>query len=881
MQLTRRSLLGAAATKGFAQAIRPGGSTETAIRIPRVPLVPLLWTQGQSGEIIRKAVREVSASGNTGFVWESRPHPDYLGPKWWLDLGAALDEAQRLGLSVWIFDEWMYPSGVAGGQVVQNHPEFALQTVESRSISLDGPAAAGEWEMPAPLQPGERLLSAAAVGQRQDPVDITPKDGSTKVHWTKPEGASRIVWCVVRVHEPAPGWTMKNMIDVMNPAATAEFLRLTHDETFRHFEAHFGKTLQGFFSDETGFRNVTSYESLPGTPGMPMPWSPVLADTFRRWKQYDLVPWLPALWHDLGTRGRQVRFDFMDVCSRAFAEHFFEPQQDWCRRHGVRFIGHLVEDNHADHNLGYGPGHWFRSIRYFDMPGIDVVGYQVTPGVDSGSVAWQPRGGTKWDQEHFQFGLPAMARGAALLQGTREIFSEAFGAYGWSQGMRMLKWVGDWHIVNGISVLSPHAFTMKHNDPDCPAHFNRMSGNPQWRHYGEWARQFGVTQQIVAATGAEYDAAVLYTAESAWVGQAQNVGPVVRTLETNQVSSVVLPYETLQQKPDVRGGAWWVNGQTLRSVILPSVQYVPAYVAGRLLELANAGVRVIVLEAWPAASTDGRDDETVSLAVSRLKAAKNVVLTTTPEMPAHLGQRNIQLSRTEPALMAALRTGQDGGWLLLHNRSLQGEVAARVNLRESPPHAALLDVSTGQRFSVAYERAGSGLSIDVRIPAYGLWVLHLTATPSKVDRMPVYRQSEPVAAEWEVSKAVDDSGEKFERIGPRAALEDWRTWPGMGSYAGTVRYRATFNLQAVGGAIGLDAGRVEEVADLYVNGQRIGARINPPYLWDITFAMKAGANEIRIDVTNTASARWPDSFSHGDAASGLLGPVRIVRERIR
>src|ERR1035437_4673093 len=80
------------------------------------PLVPLLWTQGQSPETIRQVVREVADGGNTGFVWESRPHPDYLGPRWWADLRVAVDEAKRLKLEVWIFDEWMYPSGVAGGK---------------------------------------------------------------------------------------------------------------------------------------------------------------------------------------------------------------------------------------------------------------------------------------------------------------------------------------------------------------------------------------------------------------------------------------------------------------------------------------------------------------------------------------------------------------------------------------------------------------------------------------------------------------------------------------------------------------------------------------------------------------------------------------------
>lgn len=40
---------------------------------------------------------------------------------------------------------------------------------------------------------------------------------------------------------------MKNMMDVMNPAAASEFLCLTHEETFRRFSLHFGKTVNEFF----------------------------------------------------------------------------------------------------------------------------------------------------------------------------------------------------------------------------------------------------------------------------------------------------------------------------------------------------------------------------------------------------------------------------------------------------------------------------------------------------------------------------------------------------------------------------------------------------------------------------------------------------------
>ena len=171
-------------------------------------------------------------SGNTGCVWESRPHPDYLGPRWWADLRDAVSEAKKLGLEVWIFDEWMYPSGVAGGRVVAENPVFALHTLEERSIAVQGPAQTRYWDAGSALRAQEKLISVVAFPDpyraTEQPVELKPEAG--------------------------------------------------------------------------------------GTPGMPMPWSCVLPEYFRKLKGYDPRPWLPALWYDLG--------------SRAFAENFFKPQRE-------------------------------------------------------------------------------------------------------------------------------------------------------------------------------------------------------------------------------------------------------------------------------------------------------------------------------------------------------------------------------------------------------------------------------------------------------------------------------------------------------------------------------------------------------------------------
>jgi hypothetical protein len=116
--------------------------------------------------------------------------------------------------------------------------------------------------------------------------------------------------------------------------------------------------------------------------------------------------------------------------------------------------------------------------------------------------------------------------------------------------------------------------------------------------------------------------------------------------------------------------------------------------------------------------------------------------------------------------------------------------------------------------------------------------------------------------------------------GIRRTLEDWRLWPKFGAYSGTMRYSRTIQLEDPDG-VAVDLGQVAEIAELHVNGRAAGVRIAPPYRFDLSSLAQAGENRIDIDVTNTAQARWEDPFSHGDAVSGLLGPVWLLRAATR
>jgi hypothetical protein len=94
---------------------------------------------------------------------------------------------------------------------------------------------------------------------------------------------------------------------------------------------------------------------------------------------------------------------------------------------------------------------------------------------------------------------------------------------------------------------------------------------------------------------------------------------------------------------------------------------------------------------------------------------------------------------------------------------------------------------------------------------------------------------------------------------------------------------------------------IREAATVFVNGRRAGSLWAPPYRIDITELLRDGANEIRVDVYNTAinqlaeGGRLPDTrplverygqrFRLQDLEglrplpSGLMSPVRLLAER--
>jgi hypothetical protein len=131
-----------------------------------------------------------------------------------------------------------------------------------------------------------------------------------------------------------------------------------------------------------------------------------------------------------------------------------------------------------------------------------------------------------------------------------------------------------------------------------------------------------------------------------------------------------------------------------------------------------------------------------------------------------------------------------------------------------------------------------------------------------------------------------------------ATLEDWtkRQEPGIKHYSGKATYSKRFDAPgSEGQVLFLDLGAVKNIAEVRLNGKRLGIVWTAPWRIHTADALRAKDNLLEIDVVNL----WPNRLI-GDAAlppenrltrtniqvernapllpSGLLGPVTLQKQ---
>ena len=85
-------------------------------------------------------------------------------------------------------------------------------------------------------------------------------------------------------------------------------------------------------------------------------------------------------------------------------------------------------------------------------------------------------------------------------------------------------------------------------------------------------------------------------------------------------------------------------------------------------------------------------------------------------------------------------------------------------------------------------------------------------------------------------------------------LKSWYEW-GLQQYTGYLDYTTTIVVDDPSEPLFVDLEKVKYMAEVFINGQSVGARLWPPFSFDISGQLKKGENELTIRVGNLIASR--------------------------
>ncbi len=322
-------------------------------------------------EAERSLIDTLRQQGFGGLVTNVAWGDDYLrNAEAWDQLRRVVSRARELRMALWLYDEKGYPSGTAGGQVIEGRPEWEPEGLLITTRVVEGPA---ELRLP----PGTLKLAAAYPAGRvpaaDAAVDLADRVRDGQLAWSPPPGRWRIVLITRdRIYEGthAAGNVYRHQpyTNLLRPEPTERFLELTHDAYARELGDDLGRIFQATFTDEPSLMSAF----LSPMPYAVLPWAPDLPTEFERRRGYPLEPELAALAVADTARAKQVRYDFWQTVTELVRDSFTRPVRDWCRKHNLPAGGHLIwEEGLRMHVPFYGS--LYACMRDFDAPGIDCL----------------------------------------------------------------------------------------------------------------------------------------------------------------------------------------------------------------------------------------------------------------------------------------------------------------------------------------------------------------------------------------------------------------------------------------------------------------------------------------------------------------------------
>jgi len=805
----------------------------------------------------RAEIWDVAAVRNPSFIPAGAA---FLGDESVSLIKHAISEGKRLKMSIGI----VASSGWnAGGSWVT--PDWASKNLYFSKVEVEGPRPLS-IDLPFPKFPEGcpmkdrdtpvfyKDVSVLAVPWSAEMkiddvsqvVSLTPSFKDGKLKWEVPEGK----WTILRfvcsnngqqLIVPSPN-SNGLFIDFFDPQATIRHLK--------HFMDRLGVTPENSSEAGLAYFEFDSMELAEGTP-----WTDSFPAIFMERQGYEIEKYLPVLagW-DIRNSTERFRYDFKRTVSDQIIYSHYQTGTEFLKKYNAKLVSESG-----------GPG----------APVWDTCPVDALKALGSVSV---PRG-EFWIMHRNMFLVKEVAS-ASHIYGKKIVDAESFTTWRrWKDSPFDMKKIVDRAFCEGLNNITFHTFASTNPEDGLPgrtyhAGYDMNPGTTWWaksKPFMDYLSRCGYLLQQGLFVG---DVCYFYG------DQTPNFFPLFHDVpEKPRLKGLgkgydfdVINSDIILNRMSVKHGRLVLpDGMSYAIMLLPEQVHMPLEVLKKISELVKAGATIVGPRPTTVPGLNNWEKENIALnqlsgelwgaadgkAILENTCGKGRVIwgISADEV---LGKNHIKpdFSFTGPSEIDYIHRTTDIGEIYFLRNDREEPVTSTCRFRVSEMYPEIWDASTGDIYRVEdYTKKNGETSVEIQLPAHGsIFVVFnknnrsklLVFTDNKLDATKTI-----ISGPWKVTFPPDWGAP------PSVVFKCLISWTesenqGIKYFSGTATYQNSFNLDAgsVKKKVFLDLGDVRDVAEVFINGKSAGILWKKPYQADISQLIKAGENDLKIEIVN-------------------------------
>ncbi|MCR5393879.1 MAG: glycosyl hydrolase family 2 [Bacteroidales bacterium] len=605
-------------------------------------------------------------------------------------------------------------------------------------------------------------------------------------------------------------------------------------------------------------------------------WTPAMLEEFEARRGYKLQDYLPAFICETDTTHRLLTQDYRETMSDLLLEVFTHSWADWAHRMGstVRNQAHGSPADLLD---------VYAAVDIPEIEGFGLSDFKIN-GLRTDSM---------WRHNDSDLSMLKYASSAAHVTGKPIVSSETFTwlTEHFRTSLSQCKPDFDLMQIGGVNHCYFHGTTYSPQEYPWPGHLFYASMemspiNTIWRDAPAFMQYMTRVQSFMQYGEPDNDLLLYMPVYDAWFENSgrllmfaihgmQNKAPrfveAVNTIYNEGYDMDYMSDRMLQATKVAADGSIVTSGGTrYKALILPGVLFMKPETMQHIIDLANQGATVMFVGGVPTQVPGmyNREERMQQLAEITAKLPANVLQA--PDYKSALPM----LTKVQPEGMKAkngakcIRRRNETGYHYFISSLQAADIDDDVELAIQAKSAIIYDALTGKRGIAAVSQRNGKTCVHLQLASGQSCILKTftdmdatalkAADPSLQDWTYLYPTADPAidlsAAKWTLDVSELDNAKPLTQTEYKlSALQPWTAIEALRNTKGTATYTTTVKLNKKQLAAAqdwmLDLGDVRESAHIYVNGQDAGTAFSVPYRINIGQYLKAGKNEIRIEVT--------------------------------